>query len=416
VVPLDPTRLIYDWNTAASAEPGPARGKIELNDETLRDGLQSPSVRDPSLEQKLAILHAMSDLKIESANIGLPGAGPHVVESVSRLAREIVEQDLGIAPNCAARTLARDIEPIIEISQATGLEIEVACFLGSSAIRRFTENWEMDRLLELTESAVGLAVKHQLPCMFVTEDTTRAAPEDLRRLYQTAIRAGAKRVCVADTVGHATPRGAREVVGFVRALVDEIDPEVKVDWHGHRDRGLSLENSIAAAQAGADRLHATALGVGERVGNTPMDLLLVNLRLLGWIDRDLTSLPAYCRLVSEATGVPLPENYPVIGRDAFRTATGVHAAAIIKAQAKGDPALADCVYSGVPASWIGRRQRIEIGPMSGRSNVVFWLEERAYEPSEDLVEAIFQRAKGANTVLEEAEIVAICGDCGVQPV
>ncbi len=415
MVSVDHTRLIYDWNTAASPEPPPARGRIELNDETLRDGLQSPSVRDPSLEQKLAMLHAMSDLKIESANIGLPGAGPHVVESVRRLVREIVDQDLDIAPTCAARTLARDIEPILEISQATGLEIEVACFLGSSAIRRFTENWGMDRLLELAESAVSLAVEHQLPCMFVTEDTTRAAPDDLRRLYQTAIRAGAKRVCVADTVGHATPRGAREVVAFVRAVVDEIDPEVQVDWHGHRDRGLALENSIAAAQAGADRLHGTALGIGERVGNTPIDLLLVNLRLLGWIDRDLTSLPAYCRLVSEATGVPLPENYPVIGRDAFRTGTGVHAAAIIKAHAKGDHALADCVYSGVPASWVGRRQRIEIGPMSGQSNVVFWLEERGYEPTEDLVEAIFKRAKKTDAVLEETEIVAICDDCGAKP-
>ncbi|MCP4203727.1 MAG: 2-isopropylmalate synthase [bacterium] len=413
-MPFDRARLIYDWNTAASAEPGPARGKVELNDETLRDGLQSPSVRDPSLEQKLAILHKMSGLGIESANIGLPGAGPHVVESVRRLAHEIVDHDLEIAPNCAARTLARDIEPILQISQDTGLEIEVACFIGSSAIRRFTESWEMDRLLELAENAVGLTVAHQLPCMFVTEDTTRAAPEDLRRLYQAAVRAGARRVCVADTVGHATPRGAREVVGFIRSVVDEVAPDVKVDWHGHRDRGLALENSIVAAQAGADRLHGTALGVGERVGNTPIDLLLVNLKLLGWIDRDLTSLPEYCRLVSKATGVPLPENYPIVGRDAFRTGTGVHAAAIIKAQAKGDAELADCVYSGVPAAWVGRRQRIEIGPMSGMSNVVFWLEQRGYHPSDGLVEAIFRCAKAAGTVLEEDEIVAICDDCGAQ--
>lgn len=413
-MPVESARLIYDWNTAVSPEPGPGRGKVELNDETLRDGLQSPSVRDPSVEQKLAMLHKMAGLKIESANIGLPGAGPHVVESVRRLAREIVGQNLGIAPTCAARTLARDIEPILEISQNTGIEIEVACFLGSSAIRRYTENWEMDRLLELAEGAVSLAVEHNLPCMFVTEDTTRAAPDDLRSLYQTAVRAGAQRVCVADTVGHATPRGAREVVAFVRGVVDEIAPDVKVDWHGHRDRGLAVENAIAAAQAGADRLHGTALGVGERVGNTPIDLLLVNLRLMGWIERDLTSLPDYCRLVSEATGVPFPDNYPVVGRDAFRTGTGVHAAAVIKAQAKGDDELADRIYSGVPASWVGRRQRIEIGPMSGKSNVVFWLEKRGYESSAELVDAIFRRAKEADTVLDENEIVGICDDCDAQ--
>lgn len=412
---VDPSGLIYDWNTVPSPEPGPARGAIELNDETLRDGLQSPSVHDPTLDQKLSILHAIADLGIESANIGLPGAGPHVVESVRRLAREIADHKLAVVPNCAARTLAHDIEPIVQISQDTGLAIEVACFLGSSAIRRFTENWEMDRLLELAESAVRLAVENELPCMFVTEDTTRAAPDDIRRLYQVAVRAGARRVCVADTVGHATPRGAREVISFVRSVVDEVAPDVKVDWHGHRDRGLAIENSIAAAQAGADRLHATALGVGERVGNTPMDLLMVNLKLMGWIDRDLTTLPAYCRLVAKATGVPLPENYPVVGRDAFRTGTGVHAAAIIKAHAKGDAALADGVYSGVPASWVGRRQRIEIGPMSGQSNVLFWLQQRGYEATDDLVHAIFRRAKSADTVLDEAEIVAICSDCGAEP-
>ncbi len=409
---VDVDRLIYDWNTEVSLEPGPARGRVELNDETLRDGLQSPSVHDPSLDQKLEMLHCMARLGIESANIGLPGAGPHVVDTVRRLACEIRDRKLKLVPNCAARTLARDIEPILEISQEVGLEIEVACFLGSSAIRRFTESWEMDRLLGLAEDAVALAVGHGLPCMFVTEDTTRAAPDDLRRLYEVAVRAGAKRVCVADTVGHATPRGAAEVVRFIRSVVDPIDDSVQVDWHGHRDRGLAVENAIAAAQAGADRLHGTALGVGERVGNTPIDLLLVNLKLMGWIERDLTSLPGYCRLVAEATGTPLPENYPVVGRDAFRTATGVHAAAVIKAQAKGDAWLVDCVYSGVPASWVGRCQEIEIGPMSGQSNVTYWLEKRGFDPVPQLVEVIFRRAKQADCVLEEDEILAICDECG----
>ncbi len=407
--------LIHDWNEAGGGEEPPLGGAVELNDETLRDGLQSPSVLDPSLEQKVEILHKMAELGIHSANIGLPGAGPHVVRSVTRLAREIVEHDLALAPNCAARTLRQDILPIVECSQAAGTPIEVACFLGSSPIRQFAENWTLDRLLELTEEAVGLAVSHDLPCMFVTEDTTRAAPTDLEKLYQTAVRAGARRVCVADTVGHATPRGAARVVAFVRRAVDEVAEGVAVDWHGHRDRGLAIENSIAAARAGADRLHATALGIGERVGNTPMDLLLVNLKLLGWIDSDLTELPAYCELVARATGVPLTDNYPVLGRDAFRTGTGVHAAAIIKAHAKGDDWLADRIYSGVPAAWIGRYQEIEIGPMSGQSNVVYWLERRGYEASEALVTEIFGSAKDSETVLAEADITAICARHGARP-
>ena len=400
--------LIYDWNRAGGPDLRPARGRVELDDETLRDGLQSPSVRSPSIDDKLRMLHLMAALGIESADIGLPGAGPHVARDVERLAREIADQKLPIAPNCAARTVIADIKPIVEVMQKTGLAIEASCFLGSSPVRQYAEGWTLDRMLRLTREAVEFAVKEGLPVMYVTEDTTRAAPEDLRRLYTEAVEAGARRVCVADTVGHATPNGARNVIRFIREVVDATGEDVKVDWHGHRDRGMSVINALAAAEAGADRLHGTAVGIGERVGNCAIDLLLVNMQLLGWIDRDLTKLREYCELVAEKTGVPLPDNYPVVGRDAFRTGTGVHAAAIIKARARGDEWLADLVYSSVPASLIGCRQIIEVGPMSGESNVIYWLQERGIEAQPELVKAIFQHAKGSDRVLEETEILEIC--------
>ena len=406
--------LIYDWNTAEAEDLRPGRGRVELNDETLRDGLQSPSVTSPPIEDKLRILHFIADLGIESANIGLPGAGPHVVRDVTRLAEEIRDQKLPIQPNCAARTVRQDIEPIVEIAQRTGLAMEAACFIGSSPVRQYTENWELDRMLGMVETAVSYASGEGLPVMFVTEDTTRADPEHLSRLYTTAVEAGARRVCVCDTVGHATPTGVGNVIRFVRSLVDATGEDIKVDWHGHRDRGLSLINSLTASAAGADRVHGTALGIGERVGNTPIDLLLVNMQLLGWIDRDLSSLADYCELVAETTGVAVPDNYPVVGRDAFRTGTGVHAAAIIKARSKGDEWLADLVYSGVPAALFGRRQIVEIGPMSGESNVVCWLKERGVEPRPELVTEIFARAKDSPRVLAEAEVVSICRDCGVE--
>jgi len=381
---------------------------VELNDETLRDGLQSPSVKNPSIEDKVRMLHLMADLGLDSANIGLPGAGAHVVRDVERLAREIAEHKLPIYPNCAARTVLADIQPIADIVQRTGVTIEAACFIGSSPVRQYAEGWTMDKMLHLTREAVEFAVKEGLPVMYVTEDTTRAAPEDLRRLYTEAVEAGARRVCVADTVGHATPNGARNVIRFIREVVDATGEDVQVDWHGHRDRGLAVINALAAAEAGADRLHGTAVGIGERVGNCGIDLLLVNMQLLGWIDRDLSKLKEYCELVSEKTGVPLPDNYPVVGKDAFRTGTGVHAAAIIKARARGEEWLADLVYSSVPASLIGSRQIIEVGPMSGESNVVFWLQERGIEKNPELVRAIFQRAKESVRILEEAEILEIC--------
>ncbi|HEV8241376.1 MAG TPA: LeuA family protein [Thermoanaerobaculia bacterium] len=405
---LSEAELIYDWNRAGEGDLEPARGRVELNDETLRDGLQSPSVRTPSIEQKLGILHEMVALGIDALDLGLPGAGPHVVRDVLALAREIADQKLPIAPNCAARTVEADIKPIVEISQQAGIAIEAACFIGSSPIRQYAEGWTLDRMLELSEKAVAFAAKQGLPVMYVTEDTTRANPGDLRRLYTAAVEAGARRVCIADTVGHATPTGAAALTRFIREVVDSTGEDVQVDWHGHRDRGLGEINALAAAAAGADRLHGTALGVGERVGNAPMDLLLVNFVLLGWRDYDLSRLPEYCRKVSEATGVPFPDNWPVVGLDAFRTGTGVHAAAILKARAKGDDWLADRIYSGVPASLVGRRQLVEVGPMSGESNVVFWLQSHGIEPRPELVAAIFARAKASSTVLGEEELLALC--------
>lgn len=392
--------LIHDWNK--QDRPRPAA--VMLDDETLRDGLQSPSVRCPSIEQKLQILHLIDRLGIDTADIGLPGAGPHVVRDVERLAREIRDQRLKVQANCAARTVVADIRPIAEVSQRVGIPIECCAFIGSSPLRQYAEGWSLDQLLKLTEEAITFAVHEGLPVMYVTEDTTRADPETLRALYSTAIRAGATRVCIADTVGHATPAGAAAVVRFVGTIVDECGGGVGMDWHGHRDRDFAVANTLAALDAGATRLHGAAIGIGERVGNTPMDALLMNLVLMGYIERDLSALCEYCEVASEATGVPIPPNYPIVGRDAFRTATGVHAAAVIKAYRKHDRALVDAVYSGVPASLVGREQQIDIGPMSGKSNVVFWLERHGVAATDDLVERIFAKAKGSPTVLSVEDI------------
>ncbi len=394
--------LIYDWNMLGI--DAPAGPRVMLDDETLRDGLQSPSVRCPDIDEKIRILHLIDGLGIDTADIGLPGAGPHVVADVERLAREIVDAKLTVAANCAARTVIADIVPIVEISQRTGLKIEACTFIGSSPIRQYAEDWPLGKLQRLSEEAVTFAVKEGLDVMYVTEDTTRADPDSLRALYSTAIRAGAKRVCIADTVGFSTPHGAAAVTKFIASVVEECGGGVGIDWHGHRDRDFAIANSLAAIGAGATRVHGAALGIGERVGNTPMDTLLVNLVLMGYLERDLSKLGEYVQAVSDACRVPVPANYPVLGRDAFRTATGVHAAAVIKAFKKNDEALVDVVYSGVPASMVGRAQQIEIGPMSGKSNVIYWLESRGLEADGDRVERIFEAAKKSPTVLTEEEI------------
>jgi isopropylmalate/homocitrate/citramalate synthase len=398
--------LVYDWNTIDPSFSPPNR-HIGINDETLRDGLQSPSVSEPPVEQKLELLHLMEALGMDTADIGLPGAGGTHAAGVERIVREIAEQKLKIRPNCAARTHRNDIAPVAEISQRVGIPIEVCTFIGSSSIRFFAEGWTLDQLLKMTEEAVTFAVSEGLPVMYVTEDTTRAKPETIRALYTTAIRAGAKAVCVCDTVGHSTPDGARAVIRFVKGIIEEQGGNIRLDWHGHQDRGLGVINSLAAIEAGADQIHASALGIGERVGNTPLDQLMVNLKLLGWISNDLSHLREYCETAARICGWTVPHNYPVFGRDAFRTATGVHAAAVIKSYRKGDRRLADIVYSGVPAGEFGLEQVIEIGPMSGKSNVIYWLEKRGIEPSETLVNRIYDHAKAAHGVLEEHEILEL---------
>ncbi len=404
--------LIYDWNQVFAPQLVP-RGRVELNDESLRDGLQSPSVRDPSIEEKIEILHLMESLGINSLDLGLPGAGLRAQAHVEALAREIARARLKIRGNCAARTHQNDIRPIADIVQRTGVPIEAATFIGSSPIRRYTEDWTDDFLLRTTENAVKYARSLGLEVMYVTEDTTRCDPETVRRLYTTAINSGARAIVICDTCGHATPLGVFALVQFIISQVVKPSREtIRVDWHGHCDRGLAVANSLAALAAGADCVHACAIGIGERVGNTQMDLMLVNLKLMGvkpWDEQGLTDLKDYCLAVSRATGVPIPRNYPVMGEDAFRTATGVHAAAVIKALKKNDIELANTVYSGVPSHFFGLDQIIEIGPMSGKSNILFWLERKGVPASEDVVNRIFERAKQADRLLTEKEILACCG-------
>jgi 2-isopropylmalate synthase len=403
--------LVHDWNEDESRRPGVMLPAVMLDDETLRDGLQSPSVRTPDIDAKIDLLQRMAALGIDTANIGLPGAGPHVARDVERLARVIGEQRLSIAANCAARTVLSDIIPIAQISQRAGVAIECCAFIGSSPLRQYAEGWTLDHLQHVTEEAVGFAVREGLSVMYITEDTTRADPASLRALFTTALRAGASRLCVADTTGHATPRGAAAVVRFVKDLLGELHSSAGIDWHGHQDRGLGIACALAAIDAGATRVHGTALGIGERSGNTAIDLLLVNLVMMGYLERDLLTLPAYCEAAARACDVPIPVNYPVIGADAFRTATGVHASAVLKAMRKGDHALVDAVYAAVPASLVGREQQIDIGPLSGRSNVIFWLERRGLPISDLVIERVLAAARASNRTLTEPQIRQIMSDC-----
>jgi 2-isopropylmalate synthase len=400
--------FIFDWNEVNR------KGRLipknaTFFDETLRDGLQNPSVKDPSIGDKLAILHLMDELGIQVADIGLPGSSKRAFDDVLRLCEEVRDCRMKIKIACAGRTVVSDITPMIEISQKSGVPVEVYAFIGSSPIRQYVEEWDLPLIARRSAEAVDVAVKAGLSVAYVTEDTTRSRPEVLSTLFTAAIDHGASRLCLSDTVGHATPDGVRNLVQFTKSVIAATGAKnIGLDWHGHNDRGLALENALWALEFGADRVHATALGIGERVGNAQMELILLNMKLLGQLeDQDLTKLLEYCRTVATAVGWQVPLNYPLVGQDAFRTATGVHAAAIIKAMPKGDTWLADRIYSGVPAGMFGRKQEICIGFMSGASNVNYWLSERGIPSDEVLVREILSAAKGQATIMTDEQVMSV---------
>lgn len=404
--------LIFDWNSSEKVSSLSPKRRIQFLDETLRDGIQSPSVVDPSIDDKLRLVDLANDLGIDVLDIGLPGAGRRAVEDVTTIAEHIKQAGKQVKAACAARTHQNDIQAIIDISQKVGIEIEVLCFIGSSPIRQYAEDWDLPRMLKLSADAIDLARKYNLPVGYVTEDTTRSRPEILHRLFTNAVEHGAARLVLCDTVGHATPDGIRNLLKFTRNLLDGMGKsEVGMDWHGHNDRGLGVVNSIFALEYGADRVHGTALGIGERVGNAALDQILLNLKLLGELpNHDLSKLLLWCKTASQATRVSIHPQYPLAGSDAFRTATGVHAAAIVKAERKGHAWLADRIYSGVPAGMFGKEQEIEIGHYSGESNVIYWLTKRGLPADKALVTAILTEAKRGNRTLTNDEVLAVIKD------
>jgi 2-isopropylmalate synthase len=270
---------MYDWNRA---EGGWSGTRPRVVDESLRDGLQSVSAADPPIDRKIALLHAMVGLGVDVVSVGLPAAGPRAVEDAVVLAREIANAKLPLRPSAAARTVESDIRAIATVSERAGQSIDVYAFIGSSPIRCNVEGWPTELLVSRVSTAGATARRAQLPLCIVLEDTTRTPPDVLRTMFAAAIDAGAVRICLCDTVGHADPHGTAALVHFARALLTELGaPHLELDWHGHDDRGLALANALAAAQAGVNGVHGTAGGIGERCGNTAMEHLVVHLGALG---------------------------------------------------------------------------------------------------------------------------------------
>jgi 2-isopropylmalate synthase len=260
------------------------------------------------------MLHAMARVGVDVVSIGMPAAGSRHAEDTVLLAREIVSARLPLTPTAAARTMDADIEAVARVAERAGIAIEVYAFLGTSAIRQLVEGWDIAFLLNAVATAGNATARAGLPFCLVTEDTTRSHPDVLRAVFRAAVDAGAVRLCLCDTTGFSTPRGAAELVAFThRELAAAGASHVQLDWHGHNDRGRALAVALYAASVGVERIHGTALGIGERVGNASLEMLIHNLGLLGArppVPREF--LADYIRVSARALAWTLPDDHPLV--------------------------------------------------------------------------------------------------------
>jgi 2-isopropylmalate synthase len=391
--------LIYDWNPPPSGTPKP----IQICDETLRDGLQGGVRRTPILPEKLALLAYSDALGLAEAVVGFPAQEISYQDALS-ICQGAQQQSLKLSLGLLGRMVDTDVQAIHRIQQASGHPVVAWLFVGCSPIRRYVETRNIDELEQLTRSGIRLAKQLGLPVNYGTEDTARAEPEVVERLFRAAIEEGAETVTICDTVGHLTPPGTQRLVAHFRQFLDQQNLKARLDFHGHNDRGLGVANALAAVAAGIDRIHCTALGVGERSGNTPLDQFLVNLKMQGQWPKDLTPLSHYCQAVARICQMPVPENYPILGTNAFLTQAGVHASTILKAEMRGETDIAALVYSGVNPNLVGLDYGIQVGPHSGLSNVKFLLYRQGIESTEAMLDQILAKARAENRVLSTAEV------------
>lgn len=396
---LHESALVYDWNMTDADAPL-ARG-VRVIDETLYEAVHAASAL-PDAGAISELLRCMPAIGI--SEVGLGALSASTLPEIVRRARLIAEERLPLAPACVVDAVSTEVDRVAHVLDASGGRLTVTLLVQASSLQQRALGQAPDRALADLEGALEAAARCGADSALLLHDAGRAHPAPLRRIVNAALGHGVERVCLWDSAGRTSPRGAGRLVAFMRRVAAERDALIQVGWFGRNDRDLALASALEARRRGADALHATALGLGHGAGCVPIDLLLANLLLLEVIDSDLSALKQYCDLAARAFGFSIPASYPVFGGDAFRTATGVHAAAIIKARDKGDHWLADRVYSSVPAGLFGLHQIIDVGPMSGESNAVAWLRHHGFTPQPELVKRIIARAKASKATLTAEEM------------
>jgi 2-isopropylmalate synthase len=378
-----------------------------LFDETIRDGLQAPGIPVPSTTIKARLIELMVSAGIGAVNVGFPGASPAAARSCIELVQCIEQRRLHIQPACCGRTHDDDIAAIRDVAETAQTSIEAYAFVAVSPVRHIVENWTVESIERRIRNSAAACRRSGIDFVLVLEDATRSERNILSRVFSTAASQGIGRVVLCDTVGCADPDSTRKLVDWTSDHFAAAGWPVKIDWHGHNDRGLALINSLTALEAGCDRIHGTVLGIGERAGNAAIDQIILN-RHLGNNDTfDLKALRRYSEYAANVLDLDIPSNYPGLGSDVFKTSAGVHAAAILKARHSGGVELMDRVYSSVPASDLGRCQEVVIDSSSGGSNVEFWLLEHGHTPTAECVARILNAAKSSAGPLMSEQICAL---------
>ena len=395
-------KLVYDWN---QSEGNPK--VVSLCDETLRDGLEGGVNRLPSLDEKLELLSLAHSSGIGDVMVGFPGQEIAYREALE-ICKGVSAKGLNTRLGLLGRMVEADIEAIDRIRQASGCSVVAHLFIPCSPIRRFVDQWDIDELERLTRLGVRLANQLGLPVNFSPEDTSRAEPKVVEHLCQVAVEEGATEITVCDTVGYLTPLGTSKLVQHLRHFLDTKVGKVRLDFHGHNDRGLALANSLAAVAAGADCIQGTVLGIGERAGNAPLDLVMINLQMQGlWNCDTLVNLKEYCLEVARLCNLSIPDKYPVFGKQSFSTQMGVHASAILKAKRHHNGELATCVYSGVDPNLVGLNYDVQVGPFSGRANVKFLMHQHNITLADEAIDHILEKARTENRILTKTEILTL---------
>jgi len=371
-------------------EPTPQQAqRVKIVSECLRDGLHGVE-QYPSVKEMLKYVDVSSGLGIDTMTIGIyPGKENKKIDTaIKKLLKEMGNRYPKIAPIVLSLATEESLEWMAECKQINR-KLQAIIFMGTAPSRLLVEEWSQDFVLEKLGWAVKEAVdKYGVDVIGATEHTTQTSPDFLRKIIEVQVKNGAKYFCIADTIGIARPRGTFRIVRFVKEVLRELGKEkVMVDWHGHRDMGNDVANTLVAIAAGADRVHVVARGIGERAGNTQMEAVLINLTaILGeaglknpWqMEKLLELLSIYSDLVE----IKSPSHGPLAGRS-HTTSLGIHTAAMLKAEKLalrahqlGEKLLADKlklmnrrIYTAVDPQSVGGKHCISVGPWSGKSTV-----------------------------------------------